>query len=114
MIAAHWLAHQYTKRAVLREAPARAARGDFLALAQDLSSIAAFSRALAAAWQARWDANRYPEDKAPLPTQMLKEADLFSAEVDELEAAAGGQPYAGQLLRPILAIHMVNSHPACR
>jgi hypothetical protein len=111
--AAVWLSYQYTKRGFLRDAPARAAQGDYAALAVTCRTLHDEARTLADAWQARWDANRYPEDKAPLPAQMRKEADLFAAEAAALEAAAGGAEYAGQLTRPLLAVHMVNTHPAC-
>ena len=113
VVAARWLAYQYSKRFHLRLAPAAVARGDYQQVAGVLASLAEQAQDLADAWQERWDANRYPEDKAPLPAQMRKEADLLAAEAAALIAAAAGEPYPGQLLRPILAVHMVNTHPAC-
>ena len=112
-VAARWLAYQYGKRGFLREAPARTEQHEYQALAETCRTLQKEALALADAWQGRWDANRYPEDKAPLPGQMRKEAELFAAEAAALEAAAGGAEYAGQLTRPILAVHMVNTHPAC-
>jgi hypothetical protein len=113
VIAARWLAYQYSKRYHLRGAPAAVAAGGYAEVAGVLASLAEQARELAVAWEERWSANRYPEDKAPLPAQLRKEADLLAAEAEALGHAAEGEPYLGQLLRPILAVHMVNTHPAC-
>jgi len=113
VVAARWLAYQYSKRLHLRAAPAAVAQGDYEQVAGVLASLAEQARNLADAWQERWDANRYPEDQAPRPGQMREEANLLTAEVAALQAAAAGEPYAGELLRPILAVHIVNTHPAC-
>ncbi len=112
-VAARWLAYQYSKRYHLRGAPARVAQGDYEGLAGTLTSLAEEATELAEAWQERWDDNRYPEDPAPLPVQLRKEAALLSEEVAALQAKPGGEPYAGQFVRALLAVHVVNSHPAC-
>jgi hypothetical protein len=112
-VAARWLAYQYSKRYHLRWAPTAVAQGQSDRVAGVLTSLQEEAQSLAEAWQERWDTNRYPEDPAPLPAQLRKEADLFAEEIAALQSATAGEPYAGQFSRTLLAVHLVNTHPAC-
>ncbi|HEY3397578.1 MAG TPA: family 20 glycosylhydrolase [Armatimonadota bacterium] len=109
VVAARWLAFAYRKRAYLNDCVTRLAAGDRAAAAAHLTELRTQAETLAVAWQERWDANRDPEDVAPLAEQLRCEVALY---YEELQALAETE-YQGQFTRPLIAVHMTNSHPSC-
>ena len=110
--AARWQAYQYRKRARVNEAARLAIDGRCREAADALRPLKDEAGALAEATQALWNKNRYPEDSAPTPARLRNEAGWFAGEVAALEAATAAKPYAGQLTRAVIAVHVINTHPA--
>ncbi|MHB9023219.1 MAG: family 20 glycosylhydrolase [Armatimonadota bacterium] len=110
--AARWLSYQYQKRVSLKDAAMLVADKKYSEAKALLFRLEEMAALLAPAWQAQWDRNRYPEDAAPLPTRLQTEVAMYREEMAALETAAAGQPYAGKLEAPIIAVQLVNSHPA--
>lgn len=106
--AARWLAYQFRKRALVNQAALLACEGQFAKAATLIAGLRVEALALADAWQAEWNRNRYPGDTAATPTRLRKEADIFATEVAALEAATAGGGYAGQLTTPVLSVHVVD------
>jgi hypothetical protein len=110
--AARWLAYQYQKRVSVQEAVlliADARYAEAKALLRKLEELVA---PLIPAWQAQWNRNRYPEDAAPLSTRLQAEVEMYREEITALEHAASGQPYTGKLETPVIAVQLINAHPA--